>query len=66
MIIGSPETRVFILVALARVNMTHWFNIQPILTPKIPIIGISENTSKIPIIGSLGSIEPRALFFANW
>ena len=23
--IGSPETRVFILVALARVNMTHWF-----------------------------------------
>ena len=27
-IIGSPETRVFILVALARVNMSHWFNIM--------------------------------------
>ena len=26
--IGSPETRVFILVALARVNMSHWFNIM--------------------------------------
>ena len=24
-LIGSPETRVFILVALARVNMSHWF-----------------------------------------
>ena len=28
LIIGSPETRVFILVALARVNMSHWFNIM--------------------------------------
>ena len=27
-IIGSPEMRVFILVALARVNMSHWFNIM--------------------------------------
>ena len=26
--IGSPETRAFILVALARVNMSHWFNIN--------------------------------------
>ena len=26
--IGSPEMRVFILVALARVNMSHWFNIM--------------------------------------
>ena len=26
--IGSPETRVFILVALARVNASHWFNIM--------------------------------------
>ena len=26
--IGSPETRVFILVVLARVNMSHWFNIM--------------------------------------
>ena len=26
--IGSPETRVFILVALARVNVSHWFNIM--------------------------------------
>ena len=26
--IGCPETRVFTLVALARVNMTHWFNIM--------------------------------------
>ena len=26
--IGSPETRVFILVVLVRVNMSHWFNIM--------------------------------------
>ena len=26
--IGSAETRVFILVALARVNVSHWFNIM--------------------------------------
>ena len=25
--IGSPETRVFIPVALARVNMAHWFSL---------------------------------------
>ena len=28
--IGSPESRVFILVALARVNASNWFNIKPI------------------------------------
>ena len=27
-IIGSPESRVFILVALARVNASNWFNIM--------------------------------------
>ena len=27
-IIGSPETRGFILVALARVNASNWFNIM--------------------------------------
>ena len=27
-IIGGPETRVFILVALARVIASHWFNIM--------------------------------------
>ena len=26
--IGSPELRVFILVALARVNASNWFNIM--------------------------------------
>ena len=26
--IGSPESRVFILVALARVNASNWFNIM--------------------------------------
>ena len=26
--IGGPETRVFILVALARVNVSYWFNIM--------------------------------------
>ena len=26
--IGSPETRGFILVALARVNASNWFNIM--------------------------------------
>ena len=26
--IGGPESRVFILVALARVNASNWFNIM--------------------------------------
>ena len=30
--IGSPETRVFILVAPACVNVSHWFNIMSLLT----------------------------------
>ena len=33
---------------------------QHIFTPKIPIIGICENTPRISIIGSLGSIDPSA------
>ena len=28
--IGSPESRVFILVALARVNASNWFNIMTV------------------------------------
>ena len=35
--IGSPETRIFILEALARVNLSHWFNTSEEVVIPYPI-----------------------------
>ena len=50
-------TRIYTKRVLCRATYTSY---QHILTPKIPIIGICENTPRISIIGSLGSIDPSA------